>query len=284
MAEIHEIPKTQRPVAFIICFIFGGTIGLAAYFGAIPLDIRHWIRLALFAVFLIGLLISRQRIAVWEVTLAFWSVITGILLASLVGNKLTIWLAISRTDARGYAVDKFGEVVPIILLILLPVFVRKQSMKDLHLFSGRLGLSLLGGLAVSLILFGYFLSQGGWQVFQNGNLLKLLPTIGWITIFSVLNALMEELWFRGLFLSRFEWLLGKRPAFWLTALLFGLLHVFGSFTGTLGTALLTFFTFLMGLAFGFIVQRTRNIWGAVLGHFFADFFMLLGFFATNAPF
>gem|GEM_PF-5378782 len=84
-----------------------------------------------------------------------------------------------------------------------------------------------------------------------------------------------------IFLSRFEWLLGRRSAFWLTALFFGLLHAFGSFTGTLGTSLLTFFTFLMGLAFGFIVQRTRNIRGAVLGHFFADFFMLLGYFATS---
>lgn len=192
MADVHELSKKQRPVAFLLCFVFGGAIGLAAYFGAIPLDIRQWIRLALFAVFLIGLLIFRHHLVVWEVTLAFWSVITGILLASLVGNKLTVWLAISRTDARGYAVDKFGEVVPIILLIFLPVLFRKQSMKDLHLIGGRLGLSLLGGLAVSLILFGYFLSQGGWQVFQNGNLLKLLPTIGWIAIFSLMNALMEE--------------------------------------------------------------------------------------------
>ena len=40
------------------------------------------------------------------------------------------------------------------------------------------------------------------------------------------------------------------------------------------------FTLLMGMAFGYIVQKTGSIWGAVLGHFIADFFLLLGYFAT----
>ena len=141
---------------------------------------------------------------------------------------------------------------------------------------------MLGGFVIGLLLFIYFLSQGGWQVFHDGNLAKLLPTIGWITIFSIFNGFMEELWFRGLFLSRFEWQLGPRWAFWLSALTFGLLHAFGSFTGTLGSLLLTLFTFLLGIAFCFVVQRTRNIWGAVTGHFFADFFMMLGYFATQS--
>jgi membrane protease YdiL (CAAX protease family) len=136
-------------------------------------------------------------------------------------------------------------------------------------------------LAAGGVLFAYFLSQGGWQVFQNGYLLTHLPEIGWIAVFSLFNGFLEELWFRGLFLSRFDWLLGPRWAFWLTALLFGLLHTFGSFTGTLGSLLLTLLNFLMGLAFGFIVQRTKCIWGAVLGHFFADFFLMLGYFATT---
>jgi membrane protease YdiL (CAAX protease family) len=35
------------------------------------------------------------------------------------------------------------------------------------------------------------------------------------------------------------------------------------------------------MAFGYIVQRTKSIWGAVLGHFFADFFLMLGYFATT---
>jgi membrane protease YdiL (CAAX protease family) len=161
------------------------------------------------------------------------------------------------------------------------VLLTRRDLGSLYLRRGRLGWSLLGGLAVGAVLFAYFLSQGGGQVFQAPNIKTLLPTIGWVSVFSIFNGFMEEIWFRGLFLSRFEWLLGRRWAFWMTALLFGLLHAFGSFTGTLGSALLVAFTLLLGMAFGYIVQKTGSIWGAVLGHFFADFFFLLGYFATT---
>lgn len=280
MPESAGLPKNQRAVAILLCLVSGTAIGLAAYYSAVPLDIRLGLRLGLSAVFLAGFMVWRRQPAVRETLLAFWSVITGVLAAYFLSSWLKGLLAISVDDARGFAITKAVEVVPVILFILLPFVLRKQPMRELYLVGGRPVLSLLGGLGVAVLLFVYFISQGGWQVFRGGNLAALLPAIGWITVFSVLNALMEELWFRGLFLSRFTGLFGDRPAFWLTAVLFGLLHVFGSFTGTLGTAVLTGFTFLMGLAFGVIVRRTQSIWGAVLGHFFADFFMLLGYFAT----
>jgi membrane protease YdiL (CAAX protease family) len=282
MPASTELRGFSRVFAIILCFVFGGAIGLAGYYMKIPLETRTWLRLGLCAVFLVGLFVFRQSKPIWETCLAFWAVITGILGASLIGNHFLDWLLISPNDARGYAVSKFSEVLPIILIILLLLLLRGRDLKEFYLYSGKVGLSLLGGLAVGVVLFAYFLSQGGWQVFQGGNLVALLPMIGWVTVFSILNGFMEELWFRGLFLSRFEQLLGPRWAFWLTSLLFGLLHAFGAFTGTLGSLLLTLFTLLLGMAFGFIVQRTKSIWGAVLGHFFADFFMMLGYFSTTA--
>ncbi len=281
MQTATELHGFSRLLAIVLCFIFGGAIGVAAYYKEIPLEIRFWLRLGLCVIFLVGLWVFRHHQSVLETSLAFWAIITGVLAASLIGNSFIEWLGISSDDARGYAIAKISEVLPIILLILLVVLLRGRKFKELYLYGGRVWLSLLGGLAVSVVLFGYFISQGGWQVFEGNNLVALLPTIGWISIFSIFNAVMEELWFRGLFLSRFEAMLGRRWAFWLTALLFGLLHAFGAFTGTLGSLLLTVFTLLMGLAFGFIVQRTKSIWGAVLGHFFADFFMMVGYFSTT---
>ena len=210
------------------------------------------------------------------------AVIAGIYAASLVGNSPLVWLNIASSDARGYAVSKISEVLPIVLVIFLAVKISGRGLEGLRLHKGRPGLSILGGFGIGVVLFAYFLAQGGWQVYQSGNLIKLMPTIGWVTVFSIFNSIMEELWFRGLFLSRFEWQFGARWAFWLTALIFGMLHAFGSFTGTLGSLLLTVFTLLLGVAFSFLVQRTNSIWGAIVGHFFADFFMMLGFFATQS--
>lgn len=272
---------TKQIPAIVLCFLFGSAIGLAGYYSEIPIDIRMWIRLGLAAVFLVGLFLFPREKPVWQTCLAFLGVTAGIYAAGLIGTHPLEWLNIASSDAPGYAVSKISEVLPIVLAMFLAVIFGGRGLEGLRLYKGRPGLSVLCGFGVGVVLFGYFLSEGGWRVFQNGNLIKLLPVIGWVTIFSVCNSFMEELWFRGLFLSRFEWQFGPRWAFWLTAVIFGMLHAFGSFAGTLGSLVLTLFTLLLGIAFSFIVQKTNNIWGAVVGHFFADFFMMLGFFATQ---
>lgn len=275
-------PGFKQAAAIFLCFLFATAIGMAGYYGAIPFDIRMWMRLGLAALFLLGLFLFPREKPVWQTDLAFLSVIAGIYAAGLIGSRPLEWLHIASNDARGYAAAKFSEVLPIVLFIFLAVIIGGRGLAGLRLKKGRPFLSILCGLGIGVILFAYFLSQGGLQVFQGDNLIKLLPTIGWITAFSLMNSFMEELWFRGLFLSRFEWQFGPQWAFWLSTLTFGFLHAFGSFTGTLGSLLLTIFTLLLGAAFSYLVQRTNNIWGAVVGHFFADFFMLLGFFATQS--
>lgn len=264
----------------LICFIAGTTIGAAGYFDGMPIETRKGLRLVLCLIFLTGLFILKRGKPAWHTNLAFLAVSSGLWAAGLTGGWLLKWFGISGENAQGFAVDKINETIPIILLIFLAVLFGGKNLTGLYMAKGKVGLSLLGGMGVGIFLFGYFLSQGGWQVFQGSNLKLLLPDIGWISIFAIFNGLMEELWFRGMFLSRFEDLMGKRLAFWVTSLLFGMLHAFGNFTGTLSSFLLVFFTLLLGMALGVIVQRTKSIWGAVLGHFFADFFFLLGYFAT----
>jgi len=280
MQEDWQLKGSWRWAIPLACFIAGTTIGLAGYFDGIPIETRRGLRLVLCLVFLAGLFIFKRNKPAWHTDLAFLAVSAGLWVAGLTGGWLLRWSGISGENARGFAVDKINETIPIIIIILLAVLLSGKRLTGLFLAKGQVGLSLLGGLGVGVILFGYFLFQGGWQVFQGSNLRLLLPEIGWITIFAIFNGFMEELWFRGLFLSRFEDLMGKRLAFWITALLFGMLHAFGNFTGTLSSLLLVLFTLLLGMAFCYIVQRTRSIWGAVLGHFFADFFFLLGYFAT----
>jgi len=280
MQTAAELRGSWRWLAPVFVFVGSGLIGIAGYYELIPFETRMWMRLVLAVIFLAGLIIFWRNKPARETCLALAAVSAGLWVAGLVGDRFITWLGISDQDARGFAVSKINETLPIILIILLAVLLSRRKLASLYLSGGRVGASLISGLVVGGVLFLYFLSQGGWQVFQAGALKTLLPDIAWITIFSIFNGFMEELWFRGLFLSRFEWLLGRRWAFWITALTFGMLHAFGSFTGTLGSLLLTTFTVFLGIAFGYIVQKTGSIWGAVLGHFFADFFMMLGYFAT----
>jgi len=61
---------------------------------------------------------------------------------------------------------------------------------------------------------------------------------------------------------------------------FGSLHAAGNYAS--GAALVQFvaFTFVLGLAWGWLVQRTRTLWGSVLSHAIGDVFVLLGFFLS----
>lgn len=95
-------------------------------------------------------------------------------------------------------------------------------------------------------------------------------------------ALMEELFFRGLLLpflrGKFEGVRvrGKKEGFALsvlvTAALFSLMHLFNLFYGaTLGaTALQLGYTFLLGVMFAVLFERTHNIWLCVFIHALFD--------------
>lgn len=53
--------------------------------------------------------------------------------------------------------------------------------------------------------------------------------------FSLINAFMEEIWFRGLFLRRLEPALGAAGALLLTTLAFGTSHLFATYVDLWGT-------------------------------------------------
>jgi uncharacterized protein len=84
----------------------------------------------------------------------------------------------------------------------------------------------------------------------------------------LLNGLREELWFRGLFLKRYERFLGPGASNVLTAIIFTSFHVQVQYT----PQLLPFlgFTFILGLVLGSLMQRSGSILGSVLFHAGSD--------------
>ncbi|MFC2014808.1 lysostaphin resistance A-like protein [Chloroflexota bacterium] len=97
---------------------------------------------------------------------------------------------------------------------------------------------------------------------------KLLSLSPWILLFVLSNGFMEELLFRGLFLKRYEPFLGKGLSNLLTAIVFTLMH-------TQVTYALQMFQFLLialtlSLVWGYLIQKTNSLWGAVLFHAAGD--------------
>ncbi|MGA2005041.1 MAG: CPBP family intramembrane glutamic endopeptidase [Terriglobales bacterium] len=100
----------------------------------------------------------------------------------------------------------------------------------------------------------------------------------WILLFVVSNAVMEELLFRGLFLRRYEPLIGKWLAILSTALAFTLAHMQVTYAPNLWGFLLV--TFVFSIAWGWLMQKTGSLWGSVLFHAGADLLIILPIFSS----
>jgi uncharacterized protein len=109
-------------------------------------------------------------------------------------------------------------------------------------------------------------------------IVKLVPIVPWILLFVASNALMEELVFRGLFLGRYEPLVGKWLAILSTALAFALAHMQVSYAPDILAFLVV--TFVPAIAWGWLMHKTGSLWGSALFHAGADLLIIVPIFKT----
>ena len=106
----------------------------------------------------------------------------------------------------------------------------------------------------------------------------LMGVAPWLLAFVTLNAVMEELWLRGIFLRPYAAGIGGPAAIVVTALIFALLHM--NVTYLDGSERLVFGAgaFLLGVATAWSMRWGRSLWGAVLLHMALDLFVMVDFF------
>jgi len=160
-------------------------------------------------------------------------------------------------------------------LVLLPLV--KMNYADVYFHRGRLGLSLLLGLGMCIL--DWLLYGLTSDVFPK--LRRMLPVLGWVILFSVTNAFMEEFILRGLFLRSFENFFSPVVVLFLTTLIFTGMHFGANYLTSDNLLMLLVYIFLLGFGNGAIMQRSNSIWGAVLSHSFADSLLLVSIFGTT---
>jgi len=131
-------------------------------------------------------------------------------------------LRIREASIRGIALAKALESVTVIGTIVLVLVACRVPMSSVYLTVGRwrLGLGLgLGGLLL-------FATMAAIQARRSGvstaRWARLLP---WAVSFGLANAVMEELWFRGVFLRSLSSLLSPAVGVLLTAAVFATAHI-----------------------------------------------------------
>jgi membrane protease YdiL (CAAX protease family) len=97
-------------------------------------------------------------------------------------------------------------------------------------------------------------------------------------LISVLaNAAQEELLFRGLFLRKLQPFLGSLLSNLLIVFVFTLLHK--GVTYSSNDYIFLAILIPLGLAWGYIMQKTDSIWGSILFHAGTDIPIFLGIFS-----
>ena len=175
----------------------------------------------------------------------------------------------------GIAVAKFLQASLIVIGILAVARLCGEDFASLYIQKGRLILGLSVGLITAAALLVLSMFQPAVRALGTARLMSLAP---WILLFVVSNAFMEELLFRGLFLGRYEPLIGKWLAILSTALAFTLAHMQVTYAPNLWGFLLV--TFGFAIAWGWLMQKTESLWGSVMFHAGADLLIILPVFSS----
>jgi membrane protease YdiL (CAAX protease family) len=138
------------------------------------------------------------------------------------------------------------------------------------------------GLGIGALVF-FFLAPASFmfaaQRFTSVD--TLTAAVLWGLIFSIANGFMEELWLRGIFLKRFEPMIGINGAVWITSIIFAFMHGFAFyFFDPLALAFFVMNTLALGLACGYLMMKSDSIWGATIIHAASDFFLFIAVLAN----
>ena len=211
----------------------------------------------------------------WPVCYAFFVAASAVLLSGLFADGLLRLFGLTVTTPQGIAVAKFSESILRVMPILALMPIMGFDWRSMYLNKGRIGIWLTVGIAAFIIfpIIAYFPLSS-----QEGVLSKLLSLSPWILLFVLSNAFMEELLFRGLLLKRCEPFLGKGLSNLLVAIVFTLIHTQVSYAPQMLQFLLI--VLILSLVWGYLIQKTNSLWGAVLFHAAGDCMIIFAAFAS----
>ncbi len=254
-------------------FIFALTMTFALF-------LSRWGNLATRTAFLVIFAalwwVARHRLSRFRpVFFAYFAAVLGPSLGYLFGDWGFRLFGLTTQTPAGVAVAKFSQALLTVFGILVAAKLCGEKLASLYIRKGRLILALTVGFIGFAVCVVLTFQQ---PAIRDLGMVKLLPLVPWILLFVTSNAMMEELLFRGLFLGRYEPLVGKWLAILSTSLAFALAHMQVSYAPDI-VGFLTV-TFVLGIAWGWLMHKTRSLWASALFHAGADLLIILPIFRT----
>lgn len=211
----------------------------------------------------------------WRLAFAYFVASCAVMLSDFTGDWALILSGQALDTANGFAALKLGEDAAIIGTVIVLALLTRDDPGELFLSKGRLGLGLVIGITNFLVFTVLGLASTLAKGIQPDRMRELLPVF---LLIALADGFMEELLFRGLFLRRLGRFVGDNWANVVTATVFTFLHLGVTFTASLPTFLMI--VFLLGLLWGWIMQRTGSVLASALFHAGVDMIIIADAFAA----
>ena len=173
---------------------------------------------------------------------------------------------------RFIAMDKLSQFLHVVPVIVVLTLLARKDLRSIFITRGKLGQGLVFGL-VSFAVFGAIALV--MQLYSSGFMSSLPSAVPWLLLFIFANSIMEELWFRAIFLLKYEALVGKSAAIIVTAAVFGASHVNATYDFPGGGVVLGLVVFGLGLIGAHAMLKDDGLIGPVLFHAGYDLLVII---------
>ncbi len=290
--RVYAVPAAQRTARAIlfVLFLIGG---LAIFlFGnnwndLFPTNTSILYKAALPIVFLVLAVVlyrSEQLKLYWRIAFALFIAAFANWLNWTLGNWLPRFVGPLTTTAQELTIDKLSQCIPVVLAIIVLTRLVGDDLGSIFLKRG----DLKEGLRFGSISFGIFAvifaviavlqanapaSRG--MTASGVSLNVIVAALPWMLVWAFANSLMEELWFRGIFLKKLNPFLGATATCVVTALVFSLPHAGATYISPVETIGFALIVFGLGLVNARVMLKTDSIIGSLLFHAGYDLLVII---------
>jgi len=239
-------------------------------------------RIGLILLLLIAVLLVRKSTRFEK----YWQVLLGLLIMTIAvsldwvfGRYLMDYLGVNGNTPVSFALLKLNECTVVVCMVVLFTRMSGGSLGSIYIQKGSLKLGLIIGLIAFFVCVAGSIPMT-FLMFKPGGLTfaRIISWIPWVLISVLANAAQEELLFRGLFLRKLQPFFGKFLSTLLIVFVFTLLHK--GITYTSNDFIFLAILFPLGLAWGYVMQKTDSVWGSILFHAGTDIPIFLGIFSN----
>jgi membrane protease YdiL (CAAX protease family) len=275
------------PVATIMILLCGLSLpslsGLLVFpFSIVPEDYEIPYRLANTATFLLLTVATRRSPRFKNYTGVFFSFFAAS--AALNLQVLSANPEFNAAPIETIAIRMIISTILVAITLIALTLAFRSNLRDIYIDKGKIRPGLLFG-SIGFLFFVLTSVPTATYLFGGQNL-TLGKALSWsplvlITVLS--NGIREEILYRGIFIRRYGSLFGPVGANIMQAIIFSLSHTVagrGNVSYTPFTLVLVLFTFILGLAWGYLTQRTNSMLGSIIFHAGSDIPVFLGIFSN----